>query len=52
VPGIALSGASLSWSSAIAIVVVAAVALVGAIAGGKAGESYHRRVDRAAEKAL
>jgi len=52
VPGIALSGSSLSWSSAIAIVVVAAVALVGAIAGGKAGESYHRRVDRAAEKAL
>jgi len=36
----------------LALLIVAGVALIGAIAGGKAGERYHRRVDRAAEQAV
>ncbi|WP_246394637.1 hypothetical protein, partial [Pseudonocardia pini] len=52
VPGIALSGSAFTWTGVIALLIVAVVALIGAIAGGKAGERYHRRVDRAAEQAL
>ncbi|MCF7547769.1 hypothetical protein [Pseudonocardia sp. WMMC193] len=50
VPGIAVSVGD--WPNLVALVVVAAVALLGALVGGKAGERYHRRVDRAAEQAL
>jgi hypothetical protein len=35
-----------SWAGVLAIVVVAAVALVGAILGGLAGMRFHRRVDK------
>ncbi|WP_344416841.1 hypothetical protein [Pseudonocardia ailaonensis] len=52
VPGIAVSGEALTLTGVIALLIAAAVALIGAVAGGKAGERYHRRVDRAAETAL
>jgi len=52
VPGIALSDTAFSWTGVLALLIVAVVALIGAIAGGKAGERYHRRVDRAAEQAV
>jgi hypothetical protein len=50
VPGLAVTVSD--WTSIVALLIVAAVALLGALVGGKAGESYHRRVDRAAEQAL
>jgi hypothetical protein len=52
VPGVAISGESLTLSGVIALLIAAVVALIGAVVGGKAGERYHRRVDRAAESAL
>ncbi|MCE0767079.1 hypothetical protein LWC35_29855 [Pseudonocardia kujensis] len=52
VPGVAVSGESLTLSGVIALLIAAVVALIGAVVGGKAGERYHRRVDRAAESAL
>lgn len=52
VPGVAISGESLTLSGVIALLIAAVVALIGAVVGGKAGERYHRRVDRAAETAL
>lgn len=52
VPGIALSGTDFSWTNVVALLIVAAVALLGALVGGKSGEAYHRRVDRAAEQAV
>ncbi|MFR9804745.1 PRC-barrel domain-containing protein [Pseudonocardia sp. RS010] len=52
VPGVAVSGEALTLTGVIALLIAAAVALIGAVVGGKAGERYHRRVDRAAESAF
>ncbi|MDD1476290.1 TIGR04086 family membrane protein [Arthrobacter sp. H16F315] len=46
-PRIPVNEGELTATSAIAAVVVAAVALVGAVLGGTAGMHFHRKVDRA-----
>ena len=46
-PRIPVNEGELTTTSIIAAVVVAAVALVGAVLGGTAGMHFHRKVDRA-----
>jgi hypothetical protein len=46
-PRIPVNEGELTSTSIIAAVVVAAVALVGAVLGGTAGMHFHRKVDRA-----
>lgn len=46
-PALPVGDAELATGGAIALAVVIAGTLLAAIAGGKAGERYHRRVDRA-----
>jgi hypothetical protein len=46
-PALPIGDAELATGGAIALAVVVAGTLVAAMAGGKAGERYHRRVDRA-----
>jgi L-asparagine transporter-like permease len=46
-PRIPINEGQLTTTSIIAAVVVAAVALVGAVLGGLAGMRFHRKVDRA-----
>jgi hypothetical protein len=46
-PAVPVGDAELATGGAIALAVVIAGTLLAAIAGGKAGERYHRRVDRA-----
>jgi hypothetical protein len=47
-PRIPLSGETLTTGGVIAIVAVLLGTLIAAIAGGKVGERYHRRIDRVA----
>jgi UDP-N-acetylmuramyl pentapeptide phosphotransferase/UDP-N-acetylglucosamine-1-phosphate transferase len=47
-PRIPLSGETLTTGGIIALVAVLVGTLIAAIAGGKVGERYHRRIDRAA----
>jgi hypothetical protein len=47
-PRIPLSGETLTTGGLIAIVVALVGTLIAAVAGGKVGERYHRRVDRVA----
>jgi hypothetical protein len=47
-PRIPLSGETLTTGGVIALVVVLAGTLIAAVAGGKVGERYHRRIDRVA----
>lgn len=47
IPGILLFEGQITTSHLIAIIVAAAVALMGAALGGTAGMHYHRKVDRA-----
>ncbi|ROR92745.1 hypothetical protein [Nocardioides aurantiacus] len=52
-PGIGLPSASdLTTSGIVAAVVVLVGTLLAAMAGGKVGQRYHRRVDRAAERVV
>jgi len=46
-PALPVGDSDLASGGAIALAVVLAGSLVAAIAGGKAGEAYHRKVDRA-----
>jgi hypothetical protein len=46
-PALPAGGSELASGGALALAAVAIVTLLAAAAGGKAGESYHRRVDRA-----
>jgi hypothetical protein len=47
-PRIPLSGETLTTGGLIALVVVLVGTLIAAVAGGKVGERYHRRIDRVA----
>jgi hypothetical protein len=47
-PRIPVSTSDLTTGGLIALAAIAVASLLGAIAGGKIGERYHRRVDRAA----
>jgi hypothetical protein len=47
-PRIPLSGETLTTGGVIALVVVLVGTLIAAVAGGKVGERYHRRIDRVA----
>jgi hypothetical protein len=47
-PRIPLSGETLTTGGLIAIVVALVGTLIAAVAGGKVGERYHRRIDRVA----
>jgi hypothetical protein len=47
-PRIPVSTSELTTGGLIALAAIAVASLIGAIAGGKLGERYHRRVDRAA----
>lgn len=47
-PRIPIDEGSLATGGLIALAVIAVLTLLAAIAGGKAGERYHKRVDRAA----
>jgi hypothetical protein len=47
-PRIPVSTGDLTTGGIIALAAIALASLIGAIAGGKLGERYHRRVDRAA----
>jgi hypothetical protein len=47
-PRIPVSTSELTTGGVIALAAIAIASLIGAIAGGKVGERYHRRVDRAA----
>lgn len=51
-PRIPVSQGTLSTAGVVALVLVAATSLVGAILGGLAGMRYHRRVDRAGLEAI
>jgi hypothetical protein len=46
-PAVPVGDSELATGGALALIIVAAGTLVAAIAGGKAGERYHRKVDRA-----
>jgi len=46
VPNLGVSTDRFTWTGVLALVVVAAVALLGAILGGLAGMRFHRRVDK------
>jgi hypothetical protein len=46
-PSIPLSGSSLTTGGAIAGLAILVVSLIAAILGGRAGERFHRRIDRA-----
>jgi hypothetical protein len=46
-PALPAGDSELATGGAVALAAVAIVTLVAAVAGGKAGERYHRRVDRA-----
>jgi hypothetical protein len=46
-PSIPLSGQSLTTGGAVAVVVILVGSLIAAVLGGKAGEGFHRRIDRA-----
>jgi hypothetical protein len=46
-PSIPLSGQSLTTGGAIAIAAILVGSLIAAVLGGKAGEGFHRRIDRA-----
>jgi hypothetical protein len=47
-PRIPVSPSDLTTGGAIALAAILVASLIGAVAGGKVGERYHRRVDRAA----
>ncbi|GAA2080613.1 hypothetical protein GCM10009821_21300 [Aeromicrobium halocynthiae] len=49
-PRLPLSGEQLTGGSIVAALVVLAVTLLGALAGGVLGQRYHRRVDRAVRR--
>jgi hypothetical protein len=51
-PGIALPESTFTAGGLVALAVAVVVTLVGAVLGGKAGERFHNRVDRAGEAAL
>ena len=51
-PRIPVSQGTLSTAGIVALILVAATSLVGAILGGLAGMRYHRRVDRAGLEAI
>lgn len=46
-PSVPLSGQSLTTGGAIAIAAILVGSLIAAVLGGKAGEAFHRRIDRA-----
>jgi hypothetical protein len=46
-PAVPVGDSELATGGALALVIVVAGTLIAAIAGGKAGERYHRKVDRA-----
>ncbi len=46
-PALPVGDSELATGGAVALAAVVIVTLVAAVAGGKAGERYHRRVDRA-----
>ncbi|MCW0211777.1 MAG: hypothetical protein OJJ54_00295 [Pseudonocardia sp.] len=51
-PGIALPDSTFTAGGLVALAVAVVVTLIGAVLGGKAGERFHHRVDRAGEAAL
>jgi hypothetical protein len=51
-PGIALPDSTFTAGGLVALAVAVVVTLIGAVLGGKAGERFHNRVDRAGEAAL
>jgi hypothetical protein len=46
-PAVPVGDSELATGGALALVIVVIGTLIAAVAGGKAGERYHRKVDRA-----
>jgi hypothetical protein len=46
-PAVPVGGSELATGGALALAIIVVGTVIAAVAGGKAGERYHRRVDRA-----